>query len=925
MNSDAFLESIFSLGLKASRDGIIYGPRGDYMIIGDFGVCTQKGVVDYASISSPTYLVIDGTVTLILNGGEEIVLRPSPLIELAEGFRRSRDAWWMDVPGAQAVQAKEPVKEDNIVRRRPAPVYEEDIPTAPAPVKSVVAEPVRMKSPQLTSALVDMLPVMYGRKDLKDCFWYDELNERQMVDTSVFGRDSGIRPMSDELMCIYHDNVERRLIDMDVEGRMPSMSVRDEALNVLFADNHRNQFREWIESFTWDGVRRIPTLFRDLFGGTAPALRGLENGLQREAEYLATVGEAWLLGAVARAYEEVKHEIVPVFIGTQGIGKGTALKYLAGKDEWYRDTTTDFSDPKRFLDSVRGSIIVELGEGVQLDTEDLGTLKAFISQSSDHMRKAYARHDNVYPRHFIMAASSNTDTLFTDPTGARRFYPVYCDPAVQRSNGMVIPSHGRPEELQHIVEQIWAEALEMYRQGHKWYIADAESTELSRAMQAFCADERDSDMIADYLDDPMNGFSHVGAMVSRLTVFQRIFGIEPPFSKIPDEVTKAWKQWISYCPGWERVPSPVKVDGKTTRVYRRVHEPGRLPERCTFNMVDGNDYAMQRSAEDLPETVRRDDDDDGPSDLRRDEVPQKPAEDPYDLLPGIPEMEEADMPFSVAPEGVVAEAPAEPVVMEDDLEEPVVMEDDLEEPAEEEGLSEEMERKYAEIDAELLKPAEEDVAHPVEEEPPAVAHPDDEEKRIEEAFKTPAPVKLEDMCVDPEYTEAKRRKALREASARDRAESLRRMDAGKDPLVSRSYRDAMWKDAMRMSESCDVDPVTVYGDDGYVPMDVPVGTSEPYAPPSDPKEDEDVDRGTLTELVRAWAEGRGYSEGTVIERSSLSQSDTDMLLSEGFAVMRGDDALQLVRLSRGVPWASGSSLSIRRTASTPSTPTGASS
>ncbi len=835
MNSDTLYSQLVDLGLGVSREGSVYDCQGEYAVLGDKQLICAKGKIKYRDIGEISYVPMDGTLTMFIKNGGEVVCRVCNGLDLDESSYPTIP-WFPCTPksfkelvtdiGLQEVQYTPPAprsREGTVVRD----LYGKD-------------ELPPLQAPTTISSLVDMMPAMFGT-DLEKCFWYDELTEKQMVDTAAFGKDMGIRPMSDELMCIYHDCVERKLAAMGASGRLPSTSVRDEALNVMFADNHRNQFREWLEDLHWDGVPRICTMFRDLFGGTAPALRTMSGKTTVDEEkYLADVAEAWILGAVARAYEETKHEVVPVFIGTQGIGKGTVLKYLAGKDEWYRDTTVDFKDPGRFLDSIRGAIIVELGEGVQLDTDDLGTLKAFISKSSDHMRKAYARHDQVYPRHFIMAASSNTDTLFNDPTGARRFYPIYCDPAVQRAHGKVIPSHGRPQKLQEEVEQIWAEARYLYMEGHKWYIADAEANERSVRMQSFCSTERESDIIAEYLDDPLNGFADTGAIVSKAIVLTKVFGLDPPFMRIPEDVNRAWKQWTSFCPGWERVPNPVKLNGKTTRVYKRIHMPDDIPKRKTFNMVDGGSYedAVENADKDVPDSdTHRDDDPSGGADPPVE--PEEPRDEPEETSDGgIPPLDEGTFIHMVNDLGA-ATAASEP----------------------------------------------EDITNVVTEEDREV------EKAYNEAVRIPKDVPLIELCYDPMYSlRGKSSAELEAAMEEDRETARSNIERGKDPKVCSAERVSMWRDAERLAKAAGADPDVMYDTSEYVAMDdpVPKGVYEPPTPPTPP-----------ADLIRAWAEGRGYTDGTVIPRSSVSERDADLLLKEGFAVMSAPGSLRLVNLMRG--------------------------
>lgn len=456
---------------------------------------------------------------------------------------------------------------------------------------------ISYEMPMTISALRDVLPVVYPGLD--SMVYYDELAEKEMVDMALFDRKAGVVPLTDSIMSVYHDDLERRLDDYGFSGkRFPSMQTRDEALAVVMHDNRRNLFREWVESLEWDGVPRLRKVLRTLFGATAPALwddEDKDGSAEAEARYLGDVAEAWLIGAIRRMYTETKHEIVPVFIGAQGIGKGTALKFLAGKDHWYKDTTVDFKDPQRFLDSVRGAIIVELGESVQLQGDDQGLLKAFISQSSDHMRKAYAHYDEFFPRHFILAASSNNEIVFRDPTGARRFFPVVCDPDIQQEEGFTIPTNSRPRRHQAYIEQVWAEALHMYNEGRKWYLTDRRTLNDAYTMQLWCSVERiGTDAISEWLDDPQNGYSDVGARASRLDILRSMYGVDA--QHLGREEQRMWNQWAEVHPGW--MYRTAKVKGISTKIYERIRAPGEAVERKTFAMASGDELEVREDLED---------------------------------------------------------------------------------------------------------------------------------------------------------------------------------------------------------------------------------------------------------------------------------------------------------------------------------------
>ena len=493
--------------------------------------------------------------------------------------------------------------------------------------------------------------------DVSDQLYYDELKEREMIDMAMLGHpELGVIPLSDTTVTMYHKYVQKRLRDCGYLGkRFPSNMVMDEVLTIRVGNNRRNPFREWVEAHEWDGQPRLRRVMIDYFGATAPALRQKDDiASADEIRYLETVTEAWFLGAVARMYGPTQHDIVPVLIGVQGGGKGTALRFLSGNDEWYAATTADVSNPERFLESVRGAIVVEMGEAKQIRGRGVQEdLKAFISQREDRIRKKYARYEETYPRHFILAATANNDSIFTDPTGARRFYPMYCRPAEATKE---IPVRYRSKVHQYEVEQIWAEALYKYKEGAKPYVGK-KVDELARVMQREAAVENPlSEMIEDWVNDPVNGYTALGSRVYREMILENVFEIDPRCP--PANIDRAWADWVDSNRRWEKC-KPFSAKGKTRRGFIRVMEPDTRVEIETLKLVDGDEerYSDESSEEPTEEVVEEPEEiefsADGPMGVKVEEIiraldgsddledldfgPAKPAEAPTQEPVDVPE------------------------------------------------------------------------------------------------------------------------------------------------------------------------------------------------------------------------------------------------------------------------------------------------
>lgn len=328
------------------------------------------------------------------------------------------------------------------------------------------SEDIRIREiPTTTATFDDVFGELFP--DWKDQLYYDELMERDMINLDMLGEPGGEVPIDDKIVALYHRKVEKRLGECGFFGkRMVSRETMDEVLSIKLFGNTRNHFREWIEETTytdeegkvhkgWDGKPRVRRYFQEVFGAEAMALNEKE-----EETYLGGVATAWFVGGVTRAYHANQLDVVPVLIGGQGAGKTRGLRYTAGEDKWFGSTAVDISAPggvESFLDAARGKIVLEMGEATQIRTKDAEKLKQFISQDVDSMRKKYEKHNSDYPRHFILAATTNIDNLFSDVTGNRRYFPFNCDPHKQT----IVWSVNDKSVDTYNIRQVWAEARYM--------------------------------------------------------------------------------------------------------------------------------------------------------------------------------------------------------------------------------------------------------------------------------------------------------------------------------------------------------------------------------------------------------------------------------------------------------------------------------
>ena len=223
---------------------------------------------------------------------------------------------------------------------------------------------------------------------------------------------------------------------------------------------------------TWDGKPRI-----DEFG--IRVLGAEDNIFTREAfRKLFTM-------ALRRTYQpgcDARHMVV--LEGVQGLGKTSCMQDLMppqgqvahggrelltedckivlttkGQRPWVVSLPAIEIDPKNSAERLRGSVFVEFGEMGMLTTKANEVAKAFISETADNYRPAYARKAASFPRSNVFYGTSNNSEWQRDRTGGDRYWPIFCH-GVGGTHGKGAKRDFEYPKVHR--DQIWAEALQVY-------------------------------------------------------------------------------------------------------------------------------------------------------------------------------------------------------------------------------------------------------------------------------------------------------------------------------------------------------------------------------------------------------------------------------------------------------------------------------
>lgn len=258
------------------------------------------------------------------------------------------------------------------------------------------------------------------------------------------------------------------------------LSGRDkifDAVNVSAMNNRFHPVRDYLDSCAWDDVPRVDTLLIDYLGA-------------EDSPYTRAVTRKTLVAAVARIYNPgCKFDYILTFRGAQGIGKSTLVSRLGGK--WYSDSFSTMAG-KDAYEALQGCWLLEMGELAGLKKSEAETIKLFISKQVDRFRPAYGRRTQEFPRQCIFIGTTNETAFLRDTTGNRRFWVVDTPNEATRNLW---------EELTpEMVRCIWAEAVQMYRNGEDLFLPPDLEAVARDTQEAYEEENPKEGLVADYLD-----------------------------------------------------------------------------------------------------------------------------------------------------------------------------------------------------------------------------------------------------------------------------------------------------------------------------------------------------------------------------------------------------------------------------------------
>lgn len=234
-----------------------------------------------------------------------------------------------------------------------------------------------------------------------------------------------------------------------------------------------NPVADYLRNLTWDGVSRV----EECLPGVRPTA------------YTRLVARKVLVAAVARMLQPgVKWDHTLVLYGSEGLGKSWWIDKLA---RGYSASLGRIGDKDTLLTMQRSWIMIS-DEGHSLKKVDHDVQKEFLTRTTDLFRLPYERETQVHPRHSVIWSTTNDETFLRRQEGNRRFLIVHCQDKVDFD-----------AMTDDYIDQLWAEAVHLYRQGEPLFLAASESELAADERERFVEEDAMGGVIENYLDTPV--------------------------------------------------------------------------------------------------------------------------------------------------------------------------------------------------------------------------------------------------------------------------------------------------------------------------------------------------------------------------------------------------------------------------------------
>ena len=311
-------------------------------------------------------------------------------------------------------------------------------------------------------------------------------------------------------------------------------------------------FLDYVRGLKWDGVVRIPEMISNL----------------DHTEYTRAWCEKFLYSLIHRLVNPgAKVDYVFTMVGVSNTRKTSFFNSITMGLLPTAAFTQLPTENKDQLMKTQSSAVVIMDEVDNLIDKgksrgaSAGELKAFITETTDTYRPPYGRTEKVFPRRYVLVATSNRKDFISDLDGHRRW-------AVLEITEQ-IPDELTPDGDRKYWDLLLAEAYHRYTEEGYRGPSDADFVRLSEASRLEHLDDPVYDSIVDWLDRPAaertmsTAISTIDGVVERKDVVSTdCLDIRLLRDAIPDlerrKISGSFKQQVTGA--MDRMPGFVRVE-----------------------------------------------------------------------------------------------------------------------------------------------------------------------------------------------------------------------------------------------------------------------------------------------------------------------------------------------------------------------------
>lgn len=220
-----------------------------------------------------------------------------------------------------------------------------------------------------------------------------------------------------------------------------------------------NPIEDYFKGLTYDGLDNIGMLC-----DTVTTVDGQD-------EMFRSLLRKWIVGAVANVFikDRCANHFCFILTGAQSLMKSTWIRRMCPPElmDYYTEDNLD-PDNKDDLFKTASNFIYNLDDYfADVTKKKISSLKAFITRSKVKGRRPYGRYEVELPKICSFIGSANDESFLHDPTGNRRFVPF----EVTKLDFEAL------DKLD--INQVWAEAYHLFRQGFRYWMTKDEERELA--------------------------------------------------------------------------------------------------------------------------------------------------------------------------------------------------------------------------------------------------------------------------------------------------------------------------------------------------------------------------------------------------------------------------------------------------------------